>query len=54
VDRAPQAPELLYHLAMAELKFGARDAARHSLERALNSKVAFSDCDAAKQALADL
>jgi len=54
VDKAPQAPELLYHLAMAELKSGARDAARHSLERALKSKVAFSDSDAAKRALADL
>jgi tetratricopeptide (TPR) repeat protein len=54
VDKAPQAPELLYHLAMAELKSGARDSARQSLERALNSKVAFSDRDAAKRALADL
>ena len=54
VDKAPQAPELLYHLAMAELKSGARDSARHSLEQALNSKVAFSDSDAAKRALADL
>jgi Flp pilus assembly protein TadD len=54
VDKDPQAPELLYHLAMAQLKSGARDSARHSLERAFNSKVAFSDRDAAKQALAGL
>ena len=54
VDKAPEAPELLYHLAMAQLKSGTRDSARHSLERALNSKAAFSDSDAAKQALANL
>lgn len=54
VNKDPQSPELLYHLAMAQLKSGARDSARHSLERAINSKVAFSDRDAAKQALAGL
>jgi tetratricopeptide (TPR) repeat protein len=54
VDRAPHAPELRYHLAMAQLKSGARDSARSSLEQALKSNVAFSGSDEARKALGEL
>lgn len=54
VDKAPQAPELRYHLAMAQLKSGARESARSSLEQALKSKIAFAGSDDAKRALGEL
>jgi Tfp pilus assembly protein PilF len=54
VDKSPQAPALLYHLAMAQLKSGARDSARTSLEQALKSPAAFSGSDEAKKTLEEL
>jgi tetratricopeptide (TPR) repeat protein len=54
VDKSPQAPVLLYHLAMAQLKSGARDSARISLEQALKSGAVFSGADEAKKTLAEL
>ena len=54
VDKAPQAPVLLYHLAMAQLKSGARDSARANLDQALKSGAAFTGSDEAKKTLADL
>ncbi|MGC1388871.1 MAG: tetratricopeptide repeat protein, partial [Steroidobacteraceae bacterium] len=54
VDKAPQAPVLLYHLAMAQLKSGARDSARINLDQALKSGVAFNGSDEAKKTLAEL
>jgi Flp pilus assembly protein TadD len=54
VGKAPQAPELRYHLAMAQLKSGARDSARSSLEQALQSKAAFAGSDDAQKILAAL
>jgi len=54
VDKAPQAPALLYHLAMAQLKSGARDSARTHLDQALKSGAAFTGSDEAKKTLDDL
>jgi predicted Zn-dependent protease len=54
VDQSPQAPELRYHLAMAQLKSGARDAARSNLEQSLKSNGGFSGTDEAKKTLASL
>jgi tetratricopeptide (TPR) repeat protein len=54
VDRAPQAPALRYHLAMAQLKSGARDSARANLEQALKSAAPFSGSDEAKKTLEEL
>jgi tetratricopeptide (TPR) repeat protein len=49
VDQSPQAPEFRYHLAMAQLKSGARDSGRSSLEQALKSNVAFSEATRPKR-----
>jgi tetratricopeptide (TPR) repeat protein len=54
VDRLPKAPELRYHLAMAQLKVGALDAARTSLEQALNSEITFPESGEAERALRKL
>ena len=54
VDKAPHAPVLLYHLAMAELKSGSRDLARTHLEAALQPGAVFSGSDEAKRTLQDL
>jgi tetratricopeptide (TPR) repeat protein len=54
VDRLPKAPELRYHLAMAQLKVGALDAARTSLEQALNSEITFPESGEAERALREL
>jgi tetratricopeptide (TPR) repeat protein len=54
VDKAPRAPELLYHLAMAQLKSGASDSARTNLDEALKSGTEFTGSDMAKRTLADL
>ncbi len=54
VDKAPRAPELLYHLAMAQLGSGQSASARTHLGEALKSGTAFSGSDEAKRTLADL
>lgn len=54
VDKAPHAPALLYHLAMAQLKTGARDSARSNLDQALKSGAVFTGSDEAKKTLDDL
>jgi tetratricopeptide (TPR) repeat protein len=54
VDKAPLAPVFRYHLAMAELKSGARDLARTNLDQALQSAAPFSGSDDAKKTLAEL
>jgi tetratricopeptide (TPR) repeat protein len=54
VDKSPRAPELRYHLAMAQLKSGARDAARMSLEQALKFNVRYSGSDEASRTLKEL
>ena len=54
VNQSPQAPEFRYHLAMAQLKSGAPDSARSSLEQIVKSNVAFSDSEEAKKTLASL
>jgi tetratricopeptide (TPR) repeat protein len=54
VDRSPHAPVMLYHLAMAQLKSGARESARTNLEQALKSTAPFVGADDAKKALAEL
>jgi tetratricopeptide (TPR) repeat protein len=54
VEQAPQAPELRYHLAMAQLGSGARELARSNLEQTLKSNLAFRDSDDAKKTLAIL
>jgi tetratricopeptide (TPR) repeat protein len=54
VDKAPHAPVLLYHLAMAQLKSGARDSARTNLDQALKSGATFTGSDEAKKTLDDL
>ena len=54
VDKSPQTPVLLYHLAMAQLRSGARDAARSNLEQALKSGAVFSGSDEAKRTLSEL
>ena len=54
VDKSPQAPVLLFHLAMAQLKSGARDSARANLEQALKSSAAFSGRDEAAKTLQEL
>ncbi len=54
VDKAPHAPVLSYHLAMAQLKSGARDSARTNLEQALKSGAAFTGSDEAKKTLEEL
>jgi hypothetical protein len=45
---------LLYHLAMAQLKSGARDSARINLDEALKSGAAFIGSDETKKTLDDL
>ena len=54
VDESSHSPPLLYHLALAQLKSGDRDAARSTLEEALRSGVAFSGSDEAERILSDL
>ena len=54
VNKAPRAPELLYHLAMAQLKSGASESARSHLDQALKSGMAFTGSDEARRTLANL
>jgi tetratricopeptide (TPR) repeat protein len=54
VDKSPNAPELRYHLAMAELRGGEPQAARQNLESALQSPQPFTGMDDARATLAQL
>jgi tetratricopeptide (TPR) repeat protein len=54
VDKAPTAPELRYHLGMAQLRSGEQQAAQQNLETALHSERPFAGMDEAKAALAQL
>ena len=55
VQRAPEAQEIRYHLAMAELRAGRRDRARTDLEAALaGGSVSFVGVDNARSVLASL
>ena len=49
--RAPQLPEIRYHLAVALEKVGRKDEARQELERLLNEKQDFADLESAKALL---
>jgi Flp pilus assembly protein TadD len=54
VAQSPRAAVLRYHLAMAQLKSGDRDAARTNLQQALNSAAVFTGSDEAKRTLTQL
>ena len=54
VDKAPDAPELRYHLGMAQLKSGEAQAAERNLEAAVNANKPFSGLDEARATLAQL
>jgi predicted Zn-dependent protease len=54
VDKAPAAPEMRYHLGMAQLRSGEQQAAEQSLELALKTNSPFAGIDEARSALAQL
>jgi tetratricopeptide (TPR) repeat protein len=54
VDKSPNAPELRYHLAMAQLRSGESQAAQQNLESALQSTQSFNGIDDARARLAQL
>jgi len=54
VDKAPDAPEVRYHLAMAQLRSGEAQPAQQNLEAAVKSTRAFDDSDNARAELAQL
>jgi tetratricopeptide (TPR) repeat protein len=54
VDKAPAAPEMRYHLGMAQLRSGEQQAAEQNLEAAVSSTREFVGLDEAKAALAQL
>jgi predicted Zn-dependent protease len=54
VDKAPNAPILRYHLAMAQLKSGDKENARKNLEAAVGAGKPFSGIDDARAALEEV
>jgi tetratricopeptide (TPR) repeat protein len=54
VDKAPSAPEMRYHLGMAQLRSGEQQAAQQNLESALDANRPFAGIDEARAALAQL
>jgi Flp pilus assembly protein TadD len=54
VDKAPDSPELHYHLGMAQLRSGETEPAEQNLETALRSTKPFSGMDQARAELARL
>jgi tetratricopeptide (TPR) repeat protein len=54
VDKAPAAPEMRYHLGMAQLRSGEPQAAEQSLESALEANRPFAGMDEARATLAQL
>src|SRR3984957_1004008 len=54
VDKEPTAPELRYHLGMAQLRSGEAQAAEQNLEAALNAKRPFAGIDDARATLAQI
>lgn len=52
--RSPDSKEILYHVAMAELRAGQRDRARTNLESALSGSAAFVGAEDARSVLASL
>ncbi len=54
VDRAPQLPELRYHLALAQLKLGSVRDARDNLDKALAADASFNDLEDARRLRAGL
>jgi tetratricopeptide (TPR) repeat protein len=54
VDKAPTAPEIRYHLGMAQLRSGEQQAARQNLESALSGDRLFPGIDEARATLAQL
>jgi len=54
VDKSPNAPEMRYHLAMAQLRSGEPQAAQQNLETALQTAQPFSGVDDARATLAQL
>jgi tetratricopeptide (TPR) repeat protein len=54
VDKEPTAPELRYHLGMAQLRSGEQQAAQQNLESALGANRPFAGIDEARAALAQI
>jgi tetratricopeptide (TPR) repeat protein len=54
VDKQPAAPELRYHLGMAQLRSGEQQAAQQNLESALRANQPFAGIDEARAALAQI
>jgi tetratricopeptide (TPR) repeat protein len=54
VDKAPDSPEMHYHLGMAQLRSGEQQAAEQNLEAATRSQRAFAGMEDARAALAQL
>lgn len=51
VDQSPDSPVMRYHLGMAQLKLGNKDAARGNLEQAIRAERAFAGIEEARSAL---
>ncbi len=51
VNQSPDSPVMRYHLGMAQLKLGDKEAARQNLEQAIRSERAFAGIEEARSAL---